>query len=221
MQANIILFVKGSAGNFLARVLSLDENTVPIGGVEPGQTVSVEQRAARYNYCHINRAIGGKFNKFGQAGLSNWVDIELNQMYFPLTLGVEQLSRLNLDIVEPVHPLDLESKLDCFSSTDVLKYTYVDITDCIDWVVDHKLHKGVYTSDVTRSGVLSQTLFECTDLKIIHERCQAEPISLKKIINSADDFLSEYKRVCQYYSLTAYPTHVLNIYQSWKTTWPK
>ena len=60
MIANIILFVAGSGGNFLARILTLDPATIPIGG--DGETAS--ERSELYHYSNIDKLLNKKYNNF-------------------------------------------------------------------------------------------------------------------------------------------------------------
>ena len=108
MKANIICFLKGSGGNFLARVLSLDTTTVPLGGIVDDSQVDLQQRLERYDYTKF---LDMNFSQMQSNGLSNWVDQELTHLCFPLAMGFEKLAKLNLDIVEPIHPEHFEEKI--------------------------------------------------------------------------------------------------------------
>lgn len=213
MKVKVILYSVGSGGNFLGRVLSLDDRTVPVGAVGP---LSTEQRYNKYCYNNIIEAIGGRFDQQQANGLSAWVNIELNDMYMPMTLGMEVLSKLNSIVVEPMHPRLYQDKIQYFGPDDQIELLYVDPTNCEDWIVDQRLHKGACLGE-SREQILAETLQEIELLKQLAGNAPA--ISLEKIIASDTDFLNEYNRVCGICNLDAHGTYALGIYQSWRQTW--
>ena len=213
MKAHIILYSVGAGGNFLGRVLSLDDCTIPVGAVGP---LTTEERYNKYCYNNIIDSIGGKFNQPQQNGLSAWVNIELTDMYMPMKLGMELLTELDSTIVEPTHPHLYKDKIQHFGPDDEIHLLYVDPTDCIDWIVDQRLHKGA-TLGETRKQIYAESLKE---IELLKELAGTSPaISLKKIIQSDTDFLAEYHRVCEICNLQSHETYALGIYQSWRQTW--
>jgi hypothetical protein len=202
MKINIVLFNRGSGGNFLARVLTLDPATVCLG------KNNIESAVDRCNY-YCYDAIAVPPNTPAGNGLSVWVDKELNQYYFPLTRGIEQLVQLNQLIIEPIHPDHYQTKLQLLGPDDHAKLYYIDPTGCENWVAAQVRHKIMAN--------IKQPLSE--DLNSIIEKQPAEAISLQKIIESEQTFLSEYVRVCNIMQLKSYPDLALKIYKTWQQTW--
>ena len=187
MKAILICFVKGSGGNFLSRVLSLDTNVIPIGGMREGKIMSEIERLERYDYTKFSSL---DFSSRNSNGLSNWVDRELNHFYFPLTMGVENLIKLNLDIVEPMHPEHFEQKLNYFGQDDNLIFGYIDPSDCLDWIIDQRYHKGVMLQQSPKLSILASTLDELEQLKSLQKNNNfIFSISLKNILESESKFL--------------------------------
>ena len=215
MNANLVMFLRGSGGNFLARVLTLDPSTVPLGGAVGTSHVTTEERVDRYRYN--DQFTNKKFNTFLDNGLSFWVDKELNQYCFPLTLGVEKLIELDLTVIEPIHPDHFEQKLQYFGTDDQLKFFYIDPTNCIDWVVEQRLHKGAYAG--SPASAKQRTLDELDCLMQLLEKYNPISIKLENIIQSESEFLKEYSLACKNLKLLSYPAEALEIYQSWKKTW--
>ena len=217
MKANIICFLKGSGGNFLARVLSLDTTTVPFGGMIDGNSVNLQQRLERYDYTKF---LGMNFTQIQNNGLSNWVDRELTRWYFPLTMGFDKLISLDLDIVEPVHPEHFEQKISYFGQDDKLIFIYLDPTNCVDWIVDQRYHKGVVSQNTPRSSVLASTLLDIEQLNSLRKKYNfISSINLENILMSEYKFLDEYKKTCDVCGLSTHEEFALKIYRSWKLTW--
>jgi hypothetical protein len=217
MQVKIILFIVGSGGNFLNRVLTLDPETVPLGGYNGTNYLSPEHRAHKYHYGKIIEVIGNQFNKINSGNLTNWVKIELEKLYFPLTIGIEKLTELNQIVVEMVHPHQWAGKKELFGVDDDLELFYLDIQDCEPWIASQRLHK------VLENGYLDQVLEKVhqdqTQLFDVIKDLKIEPIYLKKILHSPDSFIQEYSRTCDLLKLNSYQDLALSIYQSWQLTW--
>jgi hypothetical protein len=212
-----MVFVKGSGGNFLARVLTLDPATVPLGGTVDNSSLTTPERLDRYRYN--DQFYTKQFNKpSGNNGLSHWVNMELNQYYFPLTMGVEKLIDLNLTVVEPIHPEHFEQKLQYFGVDDQIKFCYIDPLDCHSWIVDQRFHKGVCSANTSRVAAEKQVFDDCKHLQQIVTD-EFVPVNLKNILLSGQDFLNEYDKICKHLNILSFPTEALEIYQTWKKTW--
>jgi hypothetical protein len=217
MKANIICFLKGSGGNFLARVLSLDTTTVPLGGIVDDSQVDLQQRLERYDYTKF---LDMNFSQMQSNGLSNWVDQELTHLCFPLAMGFEKLAKLNLDIVEPIHPEHFEEKISYFGQDHELTFVYLDPTNCVDWIVDQRYHKGVVLQNTPRSSALALTLANIDQLNSLRKKYNfIYSINLENILMSESTFLDEYKKTCDVFGLTVHEECALQIYRSWKLTW--
>lgn len=213
MNVDVILFSAGSAGNFLARVLSLDTTTVPLGALTDYN--DVERRFNHYDYSRVIENIGTDFNNFLTNGLSKWVNYELNKMFFPLTRGIPELIKLNLRVIEPIHPQQLNHKMALLGKDDNINFSYIDITECIEWVTKQQIHKGAYKKFPTTHSTLD-------DLKNV-TKCAIEnnatSINLKNIILSEESFLKEYQKICAELNIKNYDLYAIGIYRSWKETW--
>ena len=218
MNANLIVFLRGSGGNFLSRILTLDPSTVPLGGVVGSSVLTTKERFDNY-YYYSNQFNNKNFNLFLDNGLSTWVDKELNQYYFPLTIGVEKLIELNLTVVEPIHPDHFDQKFQYFGVDDQIQLFYINPTNCIEWIVDQKLHKGAYAGKITLAQAKQQTLDELGYLTALLEKHNFISISLENIIRSETDFLIEYNLMCKNFNLVPFCTESLEIYRSWEKTW--
>jgi len=217
MQVKIVFYIIGSGGNFLNRALTLDPKTVPLGGYDGTHYLSPEQRAHRYHYDRVIELIGNQFNKFNSRNVSNWVKIELEKIYFPLTLGIEKLIELDQIVVEMVHPHHWADKKELFGIDDDLELFYLDTKDCESWIASQRLHKVCKNGQLDRElGKVYQDQKHMLDLI---ENLKIKPIYLKKIIDSPESFMQEYSRICDLLKLNSYPDLALSIYQSWQLTW--
>lgn len=210
------MFLAGSGGNFINRVLTLDPSTVPLGGLARGCKLSTAQRLERYRYDH--RFTGKKFNELGHNGLSYWVHKELNEYYFPLTYGLEQLIELNLKVVEPIHPQHWEQKIQYFGNDDQLDFYFIDYGGCLEWVVDQIYHK---ITDRKNKDTITKELLHSIEFSMIPmlEKYHCIPIQLKNILKSESDFLKEYQLACNNMNLCEFQSESLEIYRSWVKTW--
>jgi len=213
MIANLILFVPGSGGNFLARALTLDTATVALGGIDD----NTEQRHNRYHYSNINNVLHRQYNTMSKNGLSSWVSIELEQMYFPLTQGIKTLIGLNKIVVEPMHPEHYETKLGYFGQDDTVNLFYIDPTDCAEWIAAQRIHKGARRQIESLSQTISRVNEEIVQLQRMCEHATA--ISLSAILKSQDDFLLEYQKTSLAMNLTTHNQYASSIYASWRETW--
>jgi|TARA_R110000824_G_scaffold401037_1_gene610466 hypothetical protein len=209
MQASLILFPVGAGGNFLSRVLSLDENTVPIGGYTEGKFLSTKHRAERYHYRQVINKTGNDFSTILDNGLTKWVDYELNNMYFPLTFGMEKLVSLDQHIVEPLHLWHLEDKIQLFGKDDDITLYFVDCNDEEEWV-----HKQASTKSTVKN--LQDTLAACNELHDYAIENKLQGVRLSGILHNFDQ---EYIRFCAILGIRPYPEHAKVIYESWKLTW--
>jgi len=211
MNVTLILFCKGTGGNFFSRVLTLNEKTVPLGR----NNLTTEQRALTYNYKNIDNKIKGQYNEILNNGLSKWVDIELNEMFFPLTRGVENLVKLNLKVIGPIHPEHFEAKKNYFGVDDQINVVYIDPTDCENWIVAQMIHKGV----IQKTPPIKFLKTHIDDMFAIAKKINAVPVSLKNILESPEKFLIEYHIACGACDVTPYDFYAIEVYKSWKETW--
>lgn len=211
MKVTLIGFHRGSGGNFLARVLTLDDKTVPIG---PNPNLNTKERLSFYRY--EDKKFVKPFNKIGSDGLSNWVRQELNEFYFPLTLGIEKLSQLQKHVIEPVHLDHMLTKCRYFGPDDEVEIVYLDPSDCIDWMSKQILHK--INSNYEQIRNIKKNIFD--DEKILIENFTIKhKIFLKDIISNEDTFLSCYIKICSIIGVRNYNSMALALYNDWRATW--
>lgn len=216
MDINFIVYPRGAGGNFLCRILTLDCCTVYMGPYV-GE-ITTEERFVRYNYSADK--FDFKFNKFNENGLSEWVSKELNEIFYPFTLGLEQLTELDKKIIQPCHPQYLADMQSLCGPDDTIKYYFIDISNCIDWVVDQVIHKGAHSErNPSIADLYSSTLKEYQDIIDLANYYEFTPIKLHNIINSEESFLVEYIKICKNINITPYIETALKIYRSWKHTW--
>lgn len=202
-----ISYISGSGGNFLGRVLSLDEKVVGMGA--DGLTSTLEQRRINYNYSTLPFS----YNEYSQ----HWVNYELEIMYLPLKLGINKLLEINAKIIEPIEPENFYQKLKLFDNDDQLIYLHIDISNCINWVNRQRKHKGAH--NFSKLNIPLETTLDIIDLDKIVSNYKSYPISLEKIILSEEYFLIEYEKICNYCKIKNYNDIALEIYRSWKGTW--
>ena len=210
VKASLILFPIGAGGNFMSRVFSLDETTVPVGGYQEGTNfLNVQDRYKRYHYNRVLEYTGQDYSKLLQSGLTKWVDYELNNMYFPLTFGMEKLVSLDQHIVEPLHFGHLEDKIQLFGKDDDITLYFVDCTNEEEWV---------YRQASTKSTVknLQDTLEACNELHHYAIENKLQGVRLSGILHNFDQ---EYNRVCELIGVTAHEEFAKQIFDSWKLTW--
>ena len=179
LDANLIIYNRGAGGNFLARLLTLDEATVPLGSKD---NLTTQERFELYHYKNIQLSYDS-YGTFNKEHLSHWVDIELKEMFFPLTCGVETLLAMDLKIIEPMHPDELEEKLNHFGPDDTTNLMVLDSTGYKDWVLKQKIHKGAYTNID-----LVEINYE-TECEIINYLSNPYQIKLSNILGTNDEFL--------------------------------
>jgi len=210
MIVNLIIYNIGAAGNFLGRVLTLDQTTFPMGGID----AAIPSTADRFNkYYYSSQFDFFKFNEMSTNGLSRWVELELNTYYFPLTSTIETLLEYNLKIIEPIHPHQIEDKINLFGQDDQIKLYYIDPTGCVEWIYNQSKHK------VSEARTLDNVLTDIDLLNIKLTKYSCCPISLANIINSQESFLKEYIKICNILEVTPHTEYAIQIYNSWKKTW--
>jgi len=211
MKVSLILFQVGAGGNFLSRVLTLDESTVPVGGyIEQEFFLSTNSRLERYHYRNVVKEIGNNY-KILDSGITTWVDFELNKMFLPLTIGIEELVGYNQHVIEFVHPHDYKTKIELFGSDDDVTTYYLDSGDSLDWV---------YKQASTKSTVkyMKDVVHEYDQLVQIAKEYNMKKFSLHNILNS---FVDEYNLMCKTVGCKPHIDQAVTIYNSWKQTWAK
>lgn len=213
MRASLVFFQKGSGGNFLNRVLTLDESTVPLGGYSDSLRLSTQERLQRYHYDGVVNAVGENFNQFDpdKQNLSRWVWVELKEMFFPLTIGMEKLVQYNQHVVEFVHPGD-RHKISLFGTDDRINCYFLDSTGCHEWVLQqmqHKINPELTMADMIQEYQLLMTLADQWNLP---------SFDLSRLLDE-NTFGSECQRMCDTVGVKFFKDESMMIYQSWRRTW--
>lgn len=203
-----IHYISGSGGNFLGRVFSLDDSIVGMGS--NGFTSSTLDRQKTYNYTTIPI----EYNNYK----NDWVNYELEIMYFPLTLGVIKLSNINARIIQPVEPFNFYNKLNLFGKDDIINHLHVDTEHCIEWINQQKKHKGAHIVPNVKK-IPIETTKDLVDLTRIIEKINSHKINLNNIISSDEGFITEYEKACDFVQSKKHTDIALEIYWSWKKTW--
>ena len=213
MRASLIFFQKGAGGNFLNRVLTLDESTVPLGGYPDSKTLTTQQRSQRYHYDGVVNAIGNGFNQFDadKQSLSRWVWIELKEMFFPLTIGMEKLVEYDQHVVEFVHPSD-RNKISLFGTDDQINCYFLDSTMCCDWILKQVRHK------INPALTMQEVMEECCLLEELADHWNLPSFDLSKILDE-NTFADECSRMCDVLGVKFFKDESMTIYQSWRRTW--
>lgn len=213
MQASLIFFQKGSGGNFLNRVLTLDESTVPLGGYPESLKLSTQERFQRYHYDGIVDVIGKNFNQFDpdKQSLSRWVWVELKEMFFPLTIGMEKLVQYNQHVVEFVHPSD-RHKISLFGSDDAISCYFLDSTGCHEWVLKQMQHK------INPILTMRDVIQEYQLLMALSDNWNLPSFDLRRLLDE-NTFASECQRMCDTVGVKFFKDESTMIYQSWRRTW--
>lgn len=211
MHVKFILFESGSGGNFLARVLTLDPSTVNLGD----ECSTVEQRLARYRYDTPLFGPDKTYNAMLPSNLSYWVDIELNQYYFPFTRGIPELCELNKLVVEPIHSRNFDDKLLLLGKDDIVEFYYIDPSDCDEWIKDQIHHK------ISGQRTFSESDYNqnIDHLYKLSQQYNMQPISLAAILKDQVSFINEYLRICDIMNLIPHCAEAEIIYKTWKATW--
>lgn len=209
MKVSLILFQVGAGGNFLSRVLTLDESTVPVGGYNNNEKyLSLGNRLERYHYSNVIAKVNNHYPVLDN-GLTTWVDHELNKMFFPLSNGVEKLIEYNQHVIEFIHPWHYKTKMELFGPGDEISTYYLDSGDSLDWV---------YQQASTKSTVmnLKETVSQYNQLIKVASEHNMQKFSLYNILNSFED---EYNLMCKTIGCRPHVDEAVTIYNSWKQTW--
>ena len=201
---NVILYRPGSGGNFLARLFSLSEEAQILwkrgtcGCLPTG--ITVEDKLRHYWYFPEK--------------ISNWIiDAHLTPVGFEMiTDPFRHLWEEKTTMVTCMHPAhvagyvaDPRDKIFTNRPELVENYFTVDLSD------------ELFTKMRTNARLPlewpgDKTMSEITSL------LTTKSINMDMLVNGGDDFLTEYKRVCELMSLTPVDSDIaLSFYNNWKS----
>jgi len=203
MKTVIILYMPGHAGNFMARLFSLNPETMPLIRHDLmdhhiGHGTSLPDpfdRLTNYQFSQAKQEFG-QWQKFHQA----YADFSNNSQYRLLNLfcGL-RYSR----IVIPVHPCEFVSQ---FVLTDDCEFYYVDLD--LDrwgqWIQDQQQKLKFYNRENE-----PEKFDRCKKLY------NMKPINLTKMLESETSFIQEYLAICSQMLITPLLDQALWLRQDW------
>jgi hypothetical protein len=207
MKVNFLIFLRGTAGNFISRILTLCPSTCPLAPVGQYRPLTTAERYCQYSYDNYpTLPIKDKVT---------WWNFELENAP-PLTaFGIEQLLDINLKIIQICHPEHLQQNIDMFGNNDLKKYFIIDFTGAEHWVVKQMQQK---TGEHNQPD--DQLYYRLTkDREGLVLPVISESIYLKEIIASKKRFIDEYTRICNLMGIDSFPELAIKLRTQWQNTW--
>jgi len=199
----IILYLPGHAGNFIARLFSLGQETMPLipkdilsDCVDSNQSIPDDfDRLKNYQFSDVTK----KFNNW-QLFHRHYADYKENFHYQTVnSLRKSQYSR----IVFPMHPYEFDSD---FVDHGNSEFYYVDLDlDIWDEWVDSEQEKLQF---------LTRTL-EKNQFENFKNKHSMKAISLSQLLHSQSSFLEEYHRVCDVMGISPDVESALWLREDW------
>jgi hypothetical protein len=209
MEVNFLIFLRGTAGNFISRILTLCPTTVPLSPVGHYRLMTAKERYRQYNYDNCP-TLPIKPND-----RHTWWNFEL-QNAPPLTaFGIEQLIAIDLKIIQFCHPEYLQQNIDMFGDSDYKKYFIVDFTGAENWVVKQMQQKTGEQQQLDKN-LHDKLTKDRASLSLPYEH---KSIYLKEIIASKKRFVNEYTRICDLVGIGCFPELAVELRSQWQTTW--
>ena len=202
MKTVIILYMPGHAGKFLSRLFALDSETMP---VLPRQTLiqCIEKAHIPDNFDRL------KSYRFSSALLdfNTWqefhqhhADFKDSSMYQLLNIFCkEKFSR----VVFHMHPHEFIADFDPRSTTE-LYYVDLDLGRWGSWVDSQQQKLNFYHRPDEREQFHG-----------LIEKYKMQPISLDRLLENQQSFLTEYNRVCGLMGIVPLPQQALLLRQDW------
>lgn len=205
VKTTFILYAPGLAGNFLARLFSLSDDTVP---VMPKQmlhnwvTTAVEPQFDKTSLYSFDVVVE-KFNHDWLSFHAAWVDIYDKLWCESLTDLVHKYDR----IVYQIHPFEFSEFEEAIAALPNKQLFYVDLD--MDkyghWVNSAKQRIGFdYRGDEHSAGAS------------LCRKYGMETINLTELLTD-DEFLVEYNRVCSIMGIAADNTAAQRLRDNWLT----
>jgi hypothetical protein len=203
MKTVIILYLPGHAGNFVARLFSLGNETMPLlqktvlqSSLESEQEIPVDfDRLENYRFS----TVPAKFHNWQQFHRS-FADYKENLHYQKVNLfGTSQYSR----IVFPVHPYEFGND---FIDHGNSEFYYVDL--------DLEVWGEWADSEQEKLQFLVRTL-EKNEFENFKNQHSMQAISLDQLLHSRDSFLEEYCRVCDLMKISPHIEQALWLREDW------
>ena len=209
MKVNFLVFLRGTAGNFISRILTLCPTTVPLSPVGQYRPMSTKERYLQYSYDNCPAL------PIKSGDRITWWNFEL-QNAPPLTaFGIEQLLDIDLAIIQSCHPECLEQNINLFGQDDSKRYFIVDLTGAEDWVVKQMEQKTGEQGQ--NKNYLYLKLKKDQESLLLPYTYNS--ISLREIIASKKRFVDEYARVCDLMEIDCFPELAVELRTQWQDTW--
>jgi hypothetical protein len=202
MKTVIVVYMPGHAGNFVARLFSLDPTTMPLirhdrleQHLAQGTALPEDfDRLTNYQFSSINQ----EFNEWQQFHLSYADEHELPQYRLLNIFCGFRYSRIMI----PVHPHEFT-----YFSTPEPPELYcvdLDLDQWGDWVISQQKKLGFYHRHNEYENFKKQkTLYNM------------KSIDLTKMLHSEQNFLEEYLRICGQMMIGPQPDQALWLRNDW------
>jgi hypothetical protein len=205
MKTVIILYLPGHAGNFVARLFSLGNETMPLlektrlqSSLESSQEISDNfDRLENYRFSSVPT----RFDNWQQFHRS-FADYKEYSSYRLLNLFCK---RKYSKIVFPLHPHEFVSD---FNNQPDSEFYYVDL-DINHW--------GAWINDQQTKLNFQYRNNEHEQFHELKETYNMKPISLDQLLHSQQCFLTEYHRVCGVMNISTNTEQALDLRHDWMT----
>jgi hypothetical protein len=203
MKTVIILYLPGHAGNFVARLFSLGNETMPLlpQTMLQAHVVSAQEIPNDFDRLENYRfsTVPIKFDNWQQFHRS-FADYKEYSSYRLLNLFCK---RKYSRIVFPLHPY--EFVIDFYNQTQSeFYYIDLDLAQWGDWVHDQQAKLNFQYRPNEHA--------QFHDLK---QNYNMKPISLDQLLHSEQSFLAEYYRVCEVMNVSANTEQALHLRDDW------
>ena len=203
MKTVIVLYMPGHAGNFISRLFSLTEETMPLvrrdqlyHHLAQGTPLpDTFDRLANYQFSQVSQEFTD-WQKFHRA----YADFLQNTQYRLLNLFCEnRYSR----IVLPVHPWEFDLQ---FVPVGACEFYYVDL-DLDHW--------GEWVQDQQEKLKFRTRGDEHAQFVRCKKQYNMKPISLTRMLENENNFLKEYLEICESMAVTPVPDQALWLWKDW------
>jgi alpha-L-arabinofuranosidase len=203
MKTVIILYLPGHAGNFVARLFSLGQETMPLlektmlqSSLESSQEISDDfDRLENYRFSSVPT----RFDNWQQFHRS-FADYKEYSSYRLLNLFCK---RKYSRIVFPLHPHELVAD---FNNQSGPEFYYVDL-DIDQW--------GTWVNEQQTKLNFQYRPNEHEQFHNLKETHNMKSISLNHMLHSQRSFLTEYHRVCDVMNISANIDQALHLRDDW------
>ena len=202
MESVIILYLPGHAGNFVARLFSLDATTMPLlpkhvlgQSIKKAHIPDDFDRLKNYQYSSILTDF-----KTWQQYHDSYADYKESSTYQLLNIFCkEQFSR----IVFKMHPHEFITDFVPGTAAE-LYYVDLDLDRWGTWVDTQQQKLNFQYRDNERQ-----------QFETLREKYKMQPISLDRLLQSQRSFLQEYHRVCGIMGIVPLPEQALALRKDW------